>query len=109
MPLFFDNATIAVYANNKGGKSAAIIMPFLNGIFQVVISLCMILFIQSVGNISLTAWPAFFDNNTFFALLTILCAKINPWVAVIAVIILLLVLNQIYYAKHKEHYYDHVK
>ena len=109
VPLFFDNATIAVYANNKGGKNAAVIMPFLNGIFQVLVSLVMILFIQSVCGVSLTAWPAFFDNNTFFALLTVLCAKINPWIAVILVIVALLGLNQVYYAKNKEHYYDHVK
>ena len=69
----------------------------------------MILFIQSVCGVSLTAWPAFFDNNTFFALLTVLCAKINPWIAVILVIVALLGLNQVYYAKNKEHYYDHVK
>ncbi len=35
VPVFFDNATIAVFANNKGGVKAAIIMPFIAGLCQV--------------------------------------------------------------------------
>jgi len=35
VPLFFDNATIGVYANNKGGLRAVLIMPFISGLLQV--------------------------------------------------------------------------
>ena len=35
VPVFFDNATIAVYANNKGGMKAAMILPFISGLCQV--------------------------------------------------------------------------
>lgn len=35
VPVFFDNATIAVFANNKGGAKAAMIMPFIAGLCQV--------------------------------------------------------------------------
>ena len=35
VPVFFDNATIAVYANNKGGLKAALILPFISGLCQV--------------------------------------------------------------------------
>ncbi|NGV91705.1 PTS ascorbate transporter subunit IIC, partial [Staphylococcus aureus] len=35
IPLFFDNAVIAVYANNRGGFKAACLFPFLSGIIQV--------------------------------------------------------------------------
>ncbi|MBP7197412.1 MAG: PTS ascorbate transporter subunit IIC, partial [Anaerolineaceae bacterium] len=32
VPVFFDNATIAVYANNKGGLRAAMLWPFVSGL-----------------------------------------------------------------------------
>lgn len=35
VPVFFDNATIAVFANEKGGIKAALILPFFSGICQV--------------------------------------------------------------------------
>lgn len=35
VPVFFDNATIAVFANEKGGIKAALILPFLSGLCQV--------------------------------------------------------------------------
>lgn len=37
IPMFFDNAGIAVYANHFGGVRAATILPFLSGIIQVVL------------------------------------------------------------------------
>lgn len=108
VPLFFDNATLAVYANNKGGRRAAIMVPLLNGIFQVVISLVMILFIKSVSGVSLVAWPAFFDNNTFVPVLLAAIHFIGPVPAVILLIVGLLAITQIYYRRNKEHYYDHM-
>lgn len=109
VPLFFDNATVAVYANNRGGRRAAMIVPFLNGIFQVVISLVMILFVQAASGTLLTAWPAFFDNSTFFAAFTVAVKYINPYVATIVTVLILLGITQIHYRHNKEHYYDHVK
>lgn len=35
VPVFFDNATIAVYANKVGGTRAALICSFLSGVIQV--------------------------------------------------------------------------
>ena len=34
-PIVFDNAVIAVYANNRGGVKAACLFPFLSGLIQV--------------------------------------------------------------------------
>ncbi|MDR1915195.1 MAG: PTS ascorbate transporter subunit IIC [Synergistaceae bacterium] len=35
VPVFFDNATIGVFANNKGGVRAACLFPFISGLCQV--------------------------------------------------------------------------
>lgn len=35
VPLFFDNATIGVYANSKGGLRACMVLPFISGLLQV--------------------------------------------------------------------------
>ncbi len=35
VPVFFDNATIAIFANEKGGIKAALTLPFFSGICQV--------------------------------------------------------------------------
>ena len=35
VPVFFDNATIAIFANEKGGIKAALILPFISGLCQV--------------------------------------------------------------------------
>ena len=109
VPLFFDNATIAVFANKRGGKNAAMICSMLNGLFQVLISFVMIMFVKSIGGYSLAAWPAFFDNNTFFAGIMLIINVLGPYPTILAVAALLLGLNQLYYRKHKDGYYRHVK
>ncbi len=35
VPVFFDNAVIAVYADNRGGIKAAMLLPFISGLIQV--------------------------------------------------------------------------
>lgn len=35
VPVFFDNATFAIFANEKGGIKAALVLPFFSGIVQV--------------------------------------------------------------------------
>lgn len=36
VPVFFDNATIAIFAEKRGGIRAAMILPFISGILQVL-------------------------------------------------------------------------
>lgn len=109
VPLFFDNATVAVFANKRGGRKAAMICSMMNGLFQVLISFVMIMFVKEIGAYSLSAWPAFFDNNTFFAALMGIMTILGPYPTIILVGFVLLGVNQIYYRKHKENYYAHVK
>ncbi len=35
VPVFFDNAVIAIYADNRGGIKAAMLFPFISGLIQV--------------------------------------------------------------------------
>ena len=44
VPVFFDNATIAVYANKVGGTRAALICAFASGVLQVSISAFAVVF-----------------------------------------------------------------
>lgn len=37
VPVFFDNAAIAVYADKRGGWKAAVILSFISGVLQVVL------------------------------------------------------------------------
>jgi len=87
---------------------AVILAPLFNGIFQVLISLGMILFVAMGSGINLIAWPAFFDNNSFLALFLLAAEYINPAIVIVVFIVGLLLINQLYYRKNKEHYYDHM-
>ena len=108
IPLFFDNATLACFANKAGGRKAAIIIPLINGLFQVVISELMLLFFQNVANFHLNAWGAFFDNNTLLPVLLLGSKFVNPIVTMLLLCVLMMVLTQVYYKRHKDHYWDHI-
>ena len=69
----------------------------------------MILFVAAGSGINLIAWPAFFDNNTFLSLFLVAAEYINPSVVIIVFIVGLLLINQLYFRRNKEHYYDHMK
>lgn len=109
IPLFFDNATLACFANKAGGRRAAIIIPLINGIFQVIVSELMLVWLSGQG-FQLQAWGAFFDNNTLLPALLVGSRAINsPILWMIILSALLLWLTQVYYKHNKEHYWDHMK
>lgn len=109
IPLFFDNAAVAVYANKRGGKRAAVICSVFNGIFQVLVSLGMILFVQSCCGTLLTAWPGFFDNNSYLVAFLFAYRFLPPMVAFVVLTVALLGVNQLYYRCNKEHYYSYME
>jgi PTS system, membrane component, putative len=44
VPVFFDNAAIAVYADKRGGWKAALVLSFISGVLQVALgALCVAL------------------------------------------------------------------
>ncbi len=100
--LFFDNGTLAVYANKAGGRRAAMIIPFLSGMIQVFGSALVLTVLQSTGVIG---WMGMFDWATLFAgtvLLTDLLGIIIP----ILLIVGLLIIPQVQYMRsNKENYF----
>ncbi|MBP2653434.1 MAG: system Galactitol-specific component [Firmicutes bacterium] len=104
VPVFFDNATVAVFANKFGGRRAAAILPFCTGIFQVVGGALAAWYFELYkyggwhGNIDWdTIWPIF---GVLFKNLAI------P--GVVVVIVLMLVIPQLQYwrSKDKEQYFS---
>jgi PTS system ascorbate-specific IIC component len=108
IPLFFDNATLACFANKAGGRKAAIAIPLINGVFQVAISELMLLFFQSSVGFHLNAWGAFFDNNTLLPGFLVGSKLLNPIVIMLLLCVVMLAVTQVYYKRHQEHYWDHM-
>lgn len=105
VPLFFDNGLIAVFANKRGGRRAAVIVPFFNGILQILTSLVMLLFIRRMSGQMISAWPAMSDTNFFLSPLLVGITVLPPVFVAAVIILILLLLNQLYYRRNKDGYY----
>lgn len=102
VPLFYDNATIGLYANNKGGFRALIVMCIASGLLQVFGSAIAINMFQMaefggyVGNLDwATVWPVlgFLIKNLYVA-------------GAILGVVLMLAIPQVQYLKNKEKYFS---
>lgn len=101
VPLFFDNATIGVYANNKGGVKATMFFPFICGLCQVFGSAMIASFIGMAkygGYLGMwdwaIVWPAF----------TVVMKNLG-YIGFAAVVLFLIMIPQIQYSKDKERYF----
>ena len=101
IPLFFDNAVIAVYANNRGGVKAACLFPFLSGLIQVGGSA---LFATWIGLSQYGGYLGMFDWATAWPLFTIIM-KVLGYVGVAVVVIGLLIIPQLQYRRNPEGYF----
>lgn len=63
VPVFFDNATIAVFAEKRGGARAACILPFISGILQVVLGAVAIVIFKLQG---FGGWHGNIDQSTLW-------------------------------------------
>lgn len=102
VPLFYDNATIGLYANNKGGFRALIIFAIGSGLLQVIGSAAAIsLFALApfggyVGNLDwATVWPVFG-----------FIIKYLSTIGIVLAIVLMLLIPQLQYRKNKEGYFE---
>lgn len=101
IPLFFDNAVIAVFANNRGGFKAACLFPFLSGIIQVGGSA---LFASWIGLSQYGGYIGMFDWATVWPAFTVIM-KVLGFTGIAVVVILLLLIPQWQYRKNPEGYF----
>ncbi len=101
VPVFFDNATIAVYANNKGGVRAACVLPFIAGICQVFGSAFIA---HWVGLAAFGGYLGMWDWAVIWPAATVLM-KYLGYAGVAIVVIGMLAIPQIMYARNKKTYF----
>lgn len=100
--LFFDNGTLAVFANAAGGRRAAAIVPFVSGMIQVFGSALVLTVLK--GNPNVIGWMGMFDWATLFAGTTLLTKALGIFVPIV-LIGLLLVIPQLQYKRHSKNYF----
>ena len=74
VPVFFDNATIAVFADKRGGARAAAILSFLSGILQVAGGAIAII-IFGLGGFG--GWHGNIDQSTVWVIQGVLINKFH--------------------------------
>lgn len=105
VPLFFDNAVIGVYANDKGGLRACCILPFISGLLQVFGSAII------AGWTGLAAYGGYmgmWDWAVVWPIMTGLM-KFLSYGGLVICVIALIAIPQIQYRKHKETYFLEVE
>nr|WP_206020608.1 PTS ascorbate transporter subunit IIC [Pseudoflavonifractor sp. SW1122] len=101
VPVFFDNATIGLVANEKGGLKACLVIPFISGLIQVFGSA----FIAGwVGLAQYGGYLGMFDWATVWPAFTVVM-KYLGYAGVAVVVIALLAIPQIEYRLDKKGYY----
>ncbi|MDR7814361.1 PTS ascorbate transporter subunit IIC [Lacrimispora sp.] len=101
VPVFFDNATIGVFANEKGGFKAALILPFFSGLCQVFGSA----FIAGwVGMAAYGGYLGMWDWAVIWPVFTVIM-KYLSYIGIGIVLVALLAIPQIQYWKDKKGYF----
>lgn len=101
VPVFFDNATIGLVANEKGGLKACLIIPFLSGLIQVFGAA----FISGwVGLANYGGYLGMFDWDTVWPCFTVLMHYLG-YVGVAIVVVILFALPQLEYRQDPEGYF----
>ena len=101
IPLFFDNAAIAVFSNNRGGIKAAMLFPFISGLIQVGGSA---LIATWVGLSQYGGYIGMFDWATVWPGITV-AMKILGFVGVALVVVILLAIPQLQYRADPKGYF----
>ena len=101
VPVFFDNATIGLVANEKGGLKACLVIPFISGLIQVFGSA---LIAGWVGMAAYGGYMGMFDWATVWPIMTVVM-KYLSWAGVIICVAALLALPQIEYLQDKKGYF----
>lgn len=101
VPVFFDNATLAVYADKRGGVRAAVIVAAICGSLQVIGGAIAVGLFQLAGG-----WHGSIDWSTAWPLFGFIMKNLG-YVGIAVVAIILIAIPQLQYAraKDKEAYY----
>ncbi len=101
VPVFFDNSTIAVFANEKGGIKAALILPFISGICQVLGSALI------AGWVGLAAYGGYIGMWDWAVIWPVMTGvmKFLSYAGIALIAIILLAIPQIQYRKDKDGYF----
>jgi len=102
VPVFFDNAAMASYANKRGGIRAAAMLTFLSGILQVSGGAFCAWFL---GQYQYGGARGNIDWTTVMPVLTVVM-KYGKQIGFAVVILLLLAIPQLQYRKHKDTYFQ---
>lgn len=101
VPVFFDNATIGVFVNEKGGVKATLILPFFSGLCQVFGSA---LIAGWVGMAAYGGYLGMWDWAVVWPVFTVVM-KYLSYAGIVIVAVFLLAIPQIQYFKDKEGYF----
>ncbi len=101
VPVFFDNATLAVFANEKGGIKAALILPFISGLCQVFGSAII------AGWVGMAAYGGYLGMWDWAVIWPVMTGvmKFLSYAGIALVVIVLLAIPQIQYLKDKKGYF----
>ena len=105
VPLFFDNATIGVYANHRGGLRACMLLPFISGLLQVFGSAIIA---GWVGMAAYGGYLGMWDWAVVWPIMTGLM-KFLSYAGLAIVVIALIAIPQLQYRRHKETYFMEVE
>ncbi len=101
VPVFFDNATIGVYVNSKGGLKATLIFPFIAGLCQVFGSAFIATF---VGMAAYGGYLGMWDWAVVWPMFTVVM-KYLSYAGVGIIVVLLAIIPQLQYRRDPENYF----
>lgn len=101
VPVFFDNATIAIFANEKGGAKAALILPFISGLCQVFGSAII------AGWVGMAAYGGYLGMWDWAVVWPVMTAvmKFLSYAGIAIIVIAFIIIPQIQYRFDKEGYF----
>ena len=102
VPVFFDNATIACFANKKGGFKAVMILCFASGLIQALGGAFAAGFFRTA---SYGGWYGNFDFEIFWPWAGVLF-KYGGYIGLAATILFLLAIPQLQYRRNREGYFE---
>lgn len=101
VPVFFDNATIGLFANERGGLKAAIILPFISGLMQVYGSAII------AGWCGMAAYGGYLGMWDWAVVWPVFTAVMKwlSWIGIAVVAIVLILIPQLQYRRDPKGYF----